>query len=296
MTPRLYHSNDTLGLPTEMLAKIFLAGIQDQSDFDARNEKHWGTLCSHVCKRWRNLAIQTPELWSQIICTHPMEPQLWKLWIKRCHRGPLDIIIMLKKESGDLYDLDNNFQRSRGLSTAVLDLITPHIHRWHSLRLEIDFQPVLVQLWSQLLSAMQPSHCAPTLESVVFACVESSYWDTVIFPSSFPEVMPAIKEVVISALRVDWWKSIPYFTGLVHLKLEGTNVTDHVLKDILLYSPALKSLYLKGPLEDPLPNTEVPLALHHLMELCIEEVRVTTALIITTYFRVPILVSDVSLS
>ncbi|KAF7970156.1 hypothetical protein HWV62_24856 [Athelia sp. TMB] len=54
-------------LPREILADIFLYLRPDEQSFDSPDLRRTVMLPSHVCRRWREIALSTPELWTTVI-------------------------------------------------------------------------------------------------------------------------------------------------------------------------------------------------------------------------------------
>lgn len=51
-------------LPSEVLSMVFEAGAL----LDSSSRCHFGSLVSHVSRRWREIALETPRLWNKIKC------------------------------------------------------------------------------------------------------------------------------------------------------------------------------------------------------------------------------------
>ncbi|KAH8084330.1 hypothetical protein BXZ70DRAFT_957730 [Cristinia sonorae] len=74
-------------LPDEFLESVFWRTV-DWSE-GSRN----ALLLSHVCHRWRNVALQSPRLWSVIVVSGQVKPSLFQVFIGRAHYIPLRILL-----------------------------------------------------------------------------------------------------------------------------------------------------------------------------------------------------------
>ncbi|TDL16115.1 hypothetical protein BD410DRAFT_647601 [Rickenella mellea] len=102
-------------LPDEILANVF--GIGHISSDDHK----FSLTVSHVCHRFRAVALNTPLLWTRI-CTH-FVPRLTKAFISRAGQMHLDVTFSWQKKLQSKR-MDKN-----------LEILRPNSHRWRSLRL-----------------------------------------------------------------------------------------------------------------------------------------------------------------
>lgn len=97
---------------------------------------------THVCAHWRDVAINSSQLWSDICIDHPREShiELTKIWLERSRTHPLRLTI---KTSSYLTVNPTSF-------TRILLLFISKIHQWK----EIDFDLPLniVQDFSKMLA------------------------------------------------------------------------------------------------------------------------------------------------
>ena len=49
-----------------LLSKIFQHAVEEASEKDIRSKKHPALVLSHVCRRWRSVALNSPALWTDI--------------------------------------------------------------------------------------------------------------------------------------------------------------------------------------------------------------------------------------
>ena len=75
-------------LPMELLIQIFLGLL----DFDSEDPRYRPPfIVSHVCTKWRAIALSTPRLWSRITLRGFKQPVIAQTYITRSAKVPLDI-------------------------------------------------------------------------------------------------------------------------------------------------------------------------------------------------------------
>ncbi|TFY58076.1 hypothetical protein EVJ58_g6640 [Rhodofomes roseus] len=111
-------------IPTELLVQIFLCGAERRMILHNGEAKlPFEVTISHVCKLWRDVAIDTPALWSEIYVFEGLPFTQTSIYLERSKCAPLDIRI----------DLDDEVHRGTSPLAAILDLIIPHVFHWRSL-------------------------------------------------------------------------------------------------------------------------------------------------------------------
>ena len=125
-------------LPVELVVEIFLhyrdnafesECYRDDLDYDrtSRKDRHqwWLTLVS-VCRDWRNIALQTPLLWSILVPSICLEPYALQTFLARSVGCTLDIFVVLQgwTDQGDDALLEI-FQVSERVRALFLGLNTP---------------------------------------------------------------------------------------------------------------------------------------------------------------------------
>lgn len=233
-------------LPPEILSEIFLHCIQPHS-FDspyyspnARLDRApW--LITHVCSRWRSIALSTPRLWASFALT--IRPKylrsdvlLAKTWLWRSGKCLLSIHL----ESEGKY---------HNTMFSLMEVFLLHCERWYDVRLSL---PVPVM---NSLSAAK--HRLPMLRklSIVGACATAC---------NMFEYAPQLRFfrlnsiVPLSMIKVPWRQ-------LQHCDT-GTRTTSCCL-DLLRLTPNLESciVSLHSPLYSPQPAVQ----LAHLRSLTI---------------------------
>ncbi|KAF8499382.1 hypothetical protein JB92DRAFT_2981994 [Gautieria morchelliformis] len=153
----------TSNLPSEILSIIFEAGLHAQLTL---LKKQWPQQCdqwpfeivvSHVSRRWRNVALKTPRLWSYIFldpCTSRME--LLDICLEISSEQLLDIRVRIP-----VYPKGNPQRQEffRAQFRRQLTTLIPHAARWR--HLSITPQNHFIEDLSLLTDV-----CAPALESL----------------------------------------------------------------------------------------------------------------------------------
>ena len=153
----------TYSLPSETISAIFEAGRS--AVVTPRNAWGSGTevqlpfpmLVSSVSRRWRNIALQTPQLWTSIaVDIRQSTDNLLDLYLDRSKAGLLDIVFMRAPSGRELYVA--NFYRQMGR-------LIPHVTRWRKL----DIQLIYVTSSATAFSLLTHLH-SPSLETLVLEC------------------------------------------------------------------------------------------------------------------------------
>ncbi|TFK40640.1 hypothetical protein BDQ12DRAFT_601305 [Crucibulum laeve] len=205
-------------LPIEILAHIFVLGSEDDFMFPV--------TVSHVCRSWRNIALNTPSLWRRIFL-NPKE-HMWRERIRRARACSLDIQLLpaMPHRSGihrpqylDLYAVQ-----------WYMYIVLPYLHRWRSL--EIRFAEFAPYLWNAALSSCcsRNSSQAPLLEEL-----------SLVFPSNddtkefclFSGYAPRLRRVTLDGIRLTWLPSL--FGNLTFLDYthDGFTVGHQAVSDVL---------------------------------------------------------------
>nr|GAT50125.1 fatty acid hydroxylase [Mycena chlorophos] len=89
-------------LPNELLTAIFLFAIDHDHDDPLTTTP---TTLSHVCRRWRQIALDSGSLWTSLVFTYPTSPsQMSRIltYLSRSKNYPLDILLDVRDEGWDL--------------------------------------------------------------------------------------------------------------------------------------------------------------------------------------------------
>ncbi|KAH8104604.1 hypothetical protein BXZ70DRAFT_888084 [Cristinia sonorae] len=229
-------------LPAELLSLIFVLGLDladedwdddgtgsdSDSDFNG-NPVDWQILVSSVCRRWREVALEVPQLWSEVVFTEKSTLEQAQTYLQRSKEAPLKIFIdYTNSESqtwpysslSELEDLMDRFKR-------MLTLLRMHLK--HVAELE-----VMVTLWKYmgvLLEFLGSCDGAPMLEVLeLYHYEDEDDLDNEPSPSSIPESdkqqnfvlfkgdIPRLKQVALWGVHVDWEKSL-FLKNLAVLEL-----------------------------------------------------------------------------
>ena len=99
-------------LPTELLCDIFSKFLEDDREFPdyapamgplvSLHTRADPTILGQVCSWWRNVALSTPALWTNIFILEPKGTQIFRtrLWLERAGNHPLNIAIEDRRSVG----------------------------------------------------------------------------------------------------------------------------------------------------------------------------------------------------
>ncbi|KAJ7186482.1 hypothetical protein C8R46DRAFT_1341889 [Mycena filopes] len=184
-------------LPPEIVAKIFIAFLPVYPDFPPLSGALSPLFLCRICRRWREIALSTPQLWSAIAIAVGRNPtahlELLETWLARSGNCPLS------------FRLSDAAKRPHHLQTALL-----HLHRWQYIVLDLPFeQLVLVQGEMPLLREVTLTPPGGSLPLELF------------------QRAPRLKSVVLSShlhavLLVLPWAQLTHFEG----HLIGSQIVD----------------------------------------------------------------------
>ncbi|KAI0732024.1 hypothetical protein C8Q72DRAFT_188846 [Fomitopsis betulina] len=269
-------------LPPELLAQIFMAGIDlddpadeideededdmdedsDSDDSDEETEKPpLEVTVSHVCKLWRDVAINTPALWSTLDFSRGLSLPESAVYLERSKGAPLDIAIDITTDDDDEGDIDD--PSSAEELEQILDLIIPHVWHWRQLELMVSDYPPM----HSALTHMGACASAPLLEVLQlyhyedggdddddekFAHAQYKEQDFVLFHGDAPR----LSHVALWGVHLDWARST-FLCGLEELELayhaKDVRPPYRDFARILRDSPAIETLTLcsSGPAGGP---------------------------------------------
>ncbi|KAH8118141.1 hypothetical protein DFH11DRAFT_1572618, partial [Phellopilus nigrolimitatus] len=128
MSHETYHTNQSSHpiqhLPPEILSIIFWYSIPLRSGFVEPSIRRSPLLLCRVCKKWRDLAERTPELWSSIslflLRPYVTAIQAFEKWIAMSGNCPLSIKVVVLTHFGDAWHPLMSF----------IEEIAKQSHRW----------------------------------------------------------------------------------------------------------------------------------------------------------------------
>jgi len=239
-------------------------------------------LVSHVCRHWREVALSTPSLWTNISVTANDQSPFDRIevWLIRSKTLPIDIFIdsePLSRSQGASSGSDSS--NGTGLSSdsdivlksmsesdlaKLLDLLIPHVPRWLSFHLDAVSYPLMFTCVHLLSSPSTPAaECLRMLELYHHEDTDSPFR-----PADHPQYgqhltlfdgkAPRLQSIALWGVHVDW--SQGWLGGNVHLvdlelAYHSTEVRPSwaAFSCILRESPNLETLTLSssGPAGEP---------------------------------------------
>ncbi|TFY68783.1 hypothetical protein EVG20_g3416 [Dentipellis fragilis] len=178
-------------LPAEVLVNIFLRLPQSSESLGRSSEMRWIRAVSHVCHRWRELALQSASLWINI------NPSLGVQWVSemlsRSRSAPLRVTLDGSLLLGYLDAVRDNMFRTRHLQLNIMSHKSKDI-------LYLFTMP------------------APMLE--IIHIIGPFRDQDAHFPhrTLFSEITPKLRRVAIR--NCVFSVTIPLFSGLAHLDIE----------------------------------------------------------------------------
>ncbi|KAJ7629745.1 hypothetical protein DFH06DRAFT_709491 [Mycena polygramma] len=236
-----------LTLPSELVSEIFVRILPPYPDFPQLAGLLSPTPLTQICRKWREIALGTPELWSALSSFDnnqaEWECHTFELWLKRSSFSPLSIRLWTHLMWG---------------KDKVVEAVLPHRTRWQSLRIDLaaldlrifDGPMPLLRNLELMVHEDPPEKVvvsgAPLLRSVTLTCVAALRvqlpWAQLTSLTLF-NVYPSECVAILTLTR-----------NLVHCKLcvfyhAGNNAEP---QDISL--PCLESLVLTQPSRHPATN------------------------------------------
>ncbi|KDQ14052.1 hypothetical protein BOTBODRAFT_33164 [Botryobasidium botryosum FD-172 SS1] len=203
-------------LPVELFSRIFLFGalsdIRDSAPLPSSS-----IAASHVCRRWRQISLSTPSLWTHFRLKTCCE------WASRAEELllPQDVLVLPDnfnpENSQDCGDCEPNLRNMRSLRISLRAL------RW-------NFDPLSLASYMSL-PAPNLTFLQLTGEEYYDDSDAHCYSHVRLPPSPF-QGQHNLRHVVISCCALSWDSSI--FTGLRRLELHGVPDAFHMRVDELL--------------------------------------------------------------
>ena len=273
-------------LPPELLAQIFMAGMDlddpadeddeddedcmdsdedssdeedDEEDEEDSEKPPFEVTVSHVCRLWREVALNTHTLWSTPDFSGGPPFTEPAVYLERSKGAPLDIAIDITEDKDDSDDPDDPSCAQE--LEQILDLIIPHVWHWRSLELMVsDYAPMHAALTrmgacpgAPMLEVLELYHYEDDEEgALAFTPAELREQDFVLFRGDAPR----LAHVALWGVHLDWARST-FLSGLADLELayHAKDVCPPFrdFARILRDSPALDTLTLcaSGPAGGP---------------------------------------------
>lgn len=149
-------------MPDEMLGEIFMACLSTNHRREATDDTgRFPALAMRICRRWRDVTISTPRLWTQLDvdiqrtkCTSLRRRQIQEQ-IARSGACPLDIFIRFPEVCGPQWEEIDGPRYDK--ANQLTDPLFSELHRWRSVHLEgaAQITEVLTGLDPSKLTALE---------------------------------------------------------------------------------------------------------------------------------------------
>nr|VWP00412.1 PPM-type phosphatase domain-containing protein [Ganoderma boninense] len=204
-------------------------------DEDRRARKQsFNVLVSHVCRRWRAVAVDSSLLWTHIRFEGPPPWERALIYVDRAKTAPLSISIdrtVDDDDDGSHFDDDSEDEDEPKdndpdlvIITEIMDIVVAHIDHIQVLEIMASFYThmhrALVKLGATpgapLLEVLQLYHYEDTDEHDSFKLQELRDQPFVLFSGNAPR----LTHVALWGVHLDWSKrGAPFLTGLYDLEL-----------------------------------------------------------------------------
>ncbi|KZP28586.1 hypothetical protein FIBSPDRAFT_244371 [Athelia psychrophila] len=217
-------------LPNELLSDIFTMGAASQP-LDVE-QLPFALLVSSISRRWREAAISSPPLWSQLSLTANPRSASWcaQLFLPRSGAHPLDISINMLLEQG-LFGL--------GSVMKIMQFLLPHCARWRKLCIRVgdDNENFVIRSMVQYIPA-------PLLQHFEFVYEGECIGEGRSHAPFFDLGAPALTSVKLRGMCLE---CAPHLANLTSFRFDSkaTSVTQSQMESIVAASPALRVLHLR---------------------------------------------------
>ncbi|KAJ3508434.1 hypothetical protein NLJ89_g5754 [Agrocybe chaxingu] len=197
-------------LPPELVSRVFLAclpenknNLRKAGNLDSLvlpiRQSSAPLLLASICKRWRQLALATPQLWSSILVqlrpeNVPYQTKVVEQWLSRSGCVPLSLHIFYSEwRPGSVH------ATSIDSFIPIIDLLNQHSDRWQDLVLALP-HPLISRLG-------RSSQAATRLNTVRVALHRNAPVGTHLFPVSDVLPAPAVVDIMglpFSSVNISW--------------------------------------------------------------------------------------------
>nr|GAT45740.1 predicted protein [Mycena chlorophos] len=239
-------------LPPELLSLIFLLCVPD--DFERTTHPEW-ILTINVCRRWREVALATPQFWANVAFHRDIAP----LMLARARNAPLSVCL----------DLDAESESGRRLTwDERVDLVRGNWHRIETLHISGNNE--ILEAFIESLRPLANADATNALTNLAIANTTTGvplFLDSaaiLLCPSSDPERMRHLR---LENCGLTW--DSPWFSNLASLHLSDLQdvhgLTLMSLVDIIRACPLLRSLHLaRTSMQLESPGWMLPIQMPHL--------------------------------
>lgn len=220
-------------LPSELLSSIFVTGVCQSGDQDS-------LLVSSlmlVCRYWRDVVIDSPELWATI-CISPHDSlQKARRRLARSKSVPLDITVNFTPRADNTSGVMENIIRA-------MDMLRPALWRTRSFRLSVPNRP---QAHAALLRCKEDAPLLETLSICIFHSMQEDHYSSPCIPL-FNGYTPRLRSCSFTSFNFGWDRRI--VSGLRVLQLggywNGFSPSVDKLLEMLRGCPQLEELALRN--------------------------------------------------
>ncbi|KAI1788003.1 hypothetical protein LXA43DRAFT_895365 [Ganoderma leucocontextum] len=225
-----------LRLPQEVLELIFKTGSripQDDPILGSSIPRPFPLVVAAVSRQWRDIALNTPDLWTNIVVKHP-KPFGWvPLCLQRSCEEPIDITI--NSRSANLLPTP--------LVDQLLSRLLPHVGRWRRFALTTSDPATIYAVGHRLANAS-----APMLRHLQLSLSGSSGNQEVLLSEILQGGAEALTSVRFDSLSTPW--NAPPLHNLIALDLRWlwhqTRLQYEQFRNVLAASPNIRALILRG--------------------------------------------------
>ncbi|KAJ6610684.1 hypothetical protein B0H10DRAFT_2059096 [Mycena sp. CBHHK59/15] len=157
-----------LALPVEITSKIFIECLPDTPR--EPSPYYAPLLLSSICKKWRNITLSLPRLWSSWAfsveddMSMAFRRSLMECWLSRSQNHPLSI--RLHHRCGSIPWFDDDFPWARRSADASIEIICKYSRQWKNIEINLPI-PTL-----KVLSQFGPKDDLPLLSHLVLGSAE----------------------------------------------------------------------------------------------------------------------------
>ncbi|KDQ10103.1 hypothetical protein BOTBODRAFT_640799 [Botryobasidium botryosum FD-172 SS1] len=214
----------TACLPDEILYIIFEFVVETRRWLYPPNARE-PLVLSHVSKRWRNIALRTPIIWTMV---NSLNYSLVELFIARSQSAPLHIQL----ECAILYNTDGvvdiegeeltpelrrhkfllrRGRDSRDIIRLLEKLLIPQVHRWKTLQLTLVVPDNFEELFASPAPLLECFHYKNPKRSSVLSASP--------VPNLFSGQAPCLRELFLTRIYLPFATSL--YSGVSRLELQA---------------------------------------------------------------------------
>ncbi|KAI6154205.1 hypothetical protein BKA82DRAFT_4098702 [Pisolithus tinctorius] len=205
-------------LPNEMILRIFELILGTARAEDKNCCVRWKGQLAEVSRRWRNVILRSPCLWTTIRVSSSWNTALIEAHIMRSSKSPLDI---------EISPWRNSVLKDRPLLQR-LELVVPCAERWRSLTISSDVSSSTFRILRRLDHLSLPSLTSVWIER--FPCCEPGKFD---LPFLWPQRAPLIEKIFISG-DIGMLKGREIPSSVKTLAVESTSLRWRITSALLL--------------------------------------------------------------